>query len=118
MDTTSTTTPSPGGGQPFILQLVESVTALSLPVGGGLAAWAKWRKAAERDRRAREEAARIASEKAASEARKQEQQMRDRLLSEKDVRIREQAERLAALEAENDRLQAFVQTLLSGHHGE
>lgn len=116
MDTT--TQNSSGGGQPFILQLIESVTALSLPVGGGLAAWAKWRKAAERDRRAREEAARIASEKAASEARKQEQQMRDRLLLEKDVRIKEQADRLTALEDENERLQAFVQTLLSGHRGE
>lgn len=110
----NTQTPSGGSGQPFIFQLIESVTALSIPVGGGLAAWAKWRKGAERDRRAREEAARIASEKAASEARKQEQEMRDRLLAEKDSRINELVQRNTALETENEQLHRYVQDLLRG----
>lgn len=102
--------PATGGasGQPFVLQLIESVTALSLPVGGGLAAWAKWRKAGERDRRAREEAARIASEKAASEARKQEKEMRDALLAEKADRLQEANHEIDDLKAQVVELQRLL----------
>ena len=75
------------GGTPFIFQFAEALSAISIPIGGGLAAYAKWRRSAERDRRAREEAARVASEKAASAARKDEASMREQLLAEKDARI-------------------------------
>lgn len=95
----------------FLVQLVEAVSAISVPLGGGLAAYAKWRRSAERDRRAREEAARVASEKAASTARKEEQDMRDALLREKDARIesleklnREQAKEIASLRQLIDKL--------------
>jgi uncharacterized protein HemX len=100
-------------GQPFIFQLTEALTALSIPLGGGLAAYAKWRKGAERDRRAREEGARIAAEKAASDARREEQNMRDRLLAEKDARITQLSEQLTEEQAETKQLQRYVEKLLS-----
>lgn len=98
--------------QPFVLQLTEALTALSIPLGGGLATYAKWRKGAERDRRAREEAARIASEKAAADARKEEQNMRDKLLAGQDARIAQLTQQLVESQAETRQLQRYVEDLL------
>lgn len=101
---------------PFILQLTEALSAISIPLGGGLAAYAKWRKNAERDRRAREEAARVASERAAAAARKEEQLMRDALISEKDSRIVSLTAQLDAEHAENDRLHTYIVDILRERH--
>lgn len=97
----------------FIFQFAEAVSAISLPVGGGLAAYAKWRRNAERDRTARQEAARIASERAASEARKEEQSMRDKLLKEKDDRIELLNKEVTEVRAENDRLHNTIVKMLN-----
>jgi len=99
----------------FIFQFAEALSAISLPIGGGLAAYAKWRRSAERDRRAREEAARIASERAAKEARQEEQTMRDALLQEKDDRITILNGELVDVRKENDRLHTLIVQILSGN---
>lgn len=91
-------------GSTFIFQLAEALSAISIPIGGGLAAYAKWRRGAERDRRAREEAARVASERAASAARKEEQNMRDALLAAKDSQIQLLTDELDAARQQIDRL--------------
>lgn len=106
-----------GNSTPFVLQLVEALSALSVPLGGGIAAWVKWRKNAERDRRAREEAARIASERAAASARKDEQEMRDKLLAEKDLSNARLEAQLVAEKAENEQLHRYVEDLLRGGRG-
>lgn len=106
----SSSTPNNGAGNTsFLLQLLESVSAIVVPVGGGLGLYAKWRRSAERDRRAREEAARVASERAASIARQEEQKLRDDLLKEKNDQIK----RLAA---ENAALHKIIEHLAEGHH--
>lgn len=104
-------------GTPFIIQLAEALSALSVPLGGGLVTYSKWRKNAERDRRAREEAARIASEKAAADARKDEQSMRDRLLAEKDSAIARLEAQLALEKTENERLHRFIENGLQRNGG-
>lgn len=102
------------GGTPFVLQLIEALSALSIPVGGGLAAYAKWRSGAQRDRRAREEAARIASEKAAADVRKEAAEMLTKLLAEKDARATFLEKQNAMLQDENEKLHHTIQVLLSG----
>lgn len=97
-----------------IFQTAEAISAISLPVGGGLAAYAKWRRNAERDRRAREEAARIASERAAKDARLEEQAMRDRLLAEKDSRINSLLREVEEVRAEVARLNSYIIQILHG----
>jgi hypothetical protein len=97
--------------QPFVQFLehaVETIVAIAAPLGGGLATYAKYKKSTERDRRAREEATRIAAERATTNARQQEQEMRDRLLSEKDSRIQELSQQLAEERAENKQLQRYL----------
>ena len=97
----------------FVFQAAEAVSAISLPVGGGLAAYAKWRRNAERDRRQREEAARIASEKAAQNARADEQAMRDKLLAEKDKQIEKLTKENIESRKEIDKLHEHIMTILS-----
>ncbi len=97
----------------FIFQFAEAISAISLPVGGGLAAYAKWRRSAERDRRAREEAARIASERAAKDARSQEREARDALVKEKDDRIRILNDEIKEIREENERLHNHIVQLLT-----
>lgn len=97
---------------PFIFQLTEAISALSIPIGGGLAAYAKWRKNAERDRRAREEAARIASERAAADVRKEAQTMLEKLLAEKDATIARLTGELSAEREESKQLHAMIEGLL------
>ena len=99
-----------------IFQAAEVVAAISLPIGGGLAAYSKWRRSAERDRRAREEAARIASERAARDARLEEQAMRDRLLAEKDNRIVSLSQEIEQLRKEVTRLNSYIIQLLHDQH--
>lgn len=106
-----------GTGTPILLQLAEAFATLSLPLGGGLAAYAKWRKSAERDRRAREEAARIASERAAAEARREEQIMRDKLLAEKDAAIGRLDSRVNTLMEENERLHRQIEDMYRNRMG-
>lgn len=98
----------------IIFQIAEAVSAISLPIGGGLAAYSKWRKTAEQNRNNRVELARVAAENATKEARKEEQSMRDRLLQEKDDRIRILNEEVEQVRAENERLHDYIITLLRG----
>lgn len=98
-----------------VFQTAEAISAVSLPVGGGLAAYLRWRKNAEAQRRVREEAARIASDTAAKEARREEQAMRDRLLKEKDDRIKMCDDEIASLRADNDRLHNQIIVILQGN---
>lgn len=102
----------------YIFHFAEAISAISLPVGGGLAAYAKWRRSAERDRRAREEAARIASERAARDARSEEQAMRDALLKEKDNRISLLNAEITEVRAENERLHSYIIQILNANRGE
>lgn len=102
---------SPGD---FIFQTAEAVSAISLPIGAGLAAFAKWRRGAEQERSQRERIAQLAADKSAKEARQEEQAMRDKLLAEKDGRISKQDEELKAAREEIDRLHQHIFTLLSG----
>jgi transposase-like protein len=97
----------------FIFQFAEAVSAIALPVGGGLAAYAKWRRGAERDKRAREEAARIASERAAKDARAEEQATRKILIDEYQDRIEKLNIKYEDLRRENDKLHAYIIELLS-----
>lgn len=97
-----------------IFQVAEAISAISLPIGGGMAAYTKWRRNAERDRRAREEAARIASERAASEARREEQTTRDLLINEYQDRIDKLNLKYVDLREENDRLHNYIISILEG----
>ena len=107
-------------GADFIFQFAEAISAIALPVGGGLAAYAKWRRSAERDRRAREEAARIASERAAREARDEEQGLREEIIQSYRDQINALKERTDALNVkysdlreENERLHAYILQILT-----
>lgn len=97
----------------FIFQFAEAVSAISLPIGGGLAAYARWRRGAERDKKAREDAARIASERAAKDARAEEKSVRDLLVTEYQDRIAKLNDKYESLRHENAGLHQYIIELLN-----
>lgn len=97
---------------PLYIQISEAISSLSIPVGGGLAAYFKWRKNAERDRRAREEAARIASERSAERVRKEQQELLAKLLAEKDATIGRLEAQIVADNDERESLRKLTEDLL------
>lgn len=73
--------------QTLLEQITEAISALSVPVGAGIAGFVKWRTRKAREQRAHEERLRISAEKTELETKRQYQALLDRLLKEKDDRI-------------------------------
>jgi hypothetical protein len=101
----------------------EAIGALATPVGGGIFAYVKWRKNAERERRAREEAAKIAAERAAADVRAEEKALRDQVATLQSANIdsyrrrAELAEKKAELaEKKIENLNAEIMRLLTEKH--
>lgn len=103
---------------------VEATSAAIIPLAGGLVAAVRWRKSAQQSRVAREEAARIAGERAAQDARAEVQQEKARtdavntlLLAEKDRQITQLQADLTAERKENADKDTIIRDLMRGTGG-
>lgn len=100
---------------------VEAVSAAIIPLAGGLVAAVRWRRSAQNSRAAREEAARIAGQRAADDARAEVQvekartdAVNERLLAEKDRQIADLRSDLANERAENTAKDNLIRELMQG----
>lgn len=101
--------------------VVEAVSAAAIPIAGALAAAVRWRRTAQNGRAAREEAARIAGENAAKDARAEVAQEKartdaatERLIAEKDRQIESLTTQLVAERRENGEKDAMIRDLMQG----
>lgn len=91
-----------------ITQAIEAVAAAAVPVGTGIVAYVRWRKNAEEQRYQREQAAAVAAQKAATDARADERTRTDQLIAEKQATIDRLEMALQQEQRENERLQNLL----------
>jgi uncharacterized protein HemX len=91
-----------------VVQVVEAISVSAVPVGTGVVAYVRWRKNSEEQRYQREQAASVAAQKAATDARADERVRTDQLIAEKQATIDRLELALQQEQRENERLQNLL----------